>query len=458
MAKLPPSLSRIQSPSPRSPGKEDDSAALFQMSFPEINQHIDVEKEITQFVKDLDDNEGQEEFVFRNKLNKNPGSENGSVNLLSASDSNISSPKSANNVSSLKMTYYAFKETTGQKSGIPVSLLAAHLERKESRYPSFLGSRNSVSMTGKTSAGSFRTLQRSPSRRTSMEITYPALSPQVLEVINALEEHRKKAENEGNYMEARAAAQRLNGVKVLEDNKRKTAMLKRHSQEREESERAYKQETNERNRLWDEKLHEFHKGVVEHAAKLKRQQIGVLQAFRQRMAAKTPTKPQWSRELLKHRKVQTFLGKQGKYLEADEVKRLADRMEHIELQATLAAYAAEVALKEQALRTKQQNEMEVLLQRAAQGRDELRKTRNQDVDRCSQRHKNIVRELRALQKQEHVRFEQILGKRVSEFKKSGGSLQLLSDTLSGMGSLMLPGLPDCPEGDEVASSAGSGSH
>lgn len=36
----------------------------------------------------------------------------------------------------------------------------------------------------------------------------------VLEVINALEEHRKKAENEGNYMEARGAAQRLNGVKV----------------------------------------------------------------------------------------------------------------------------------------------------------------------------------------------------------------------------------------------------
>lgn len=51
-------------------------------------------------------------------------------------------------------------------------------------------------------------------------------------------------------------------------------------------------------------MHEFHKGVVEHAAKLKRQQIGVLQAFRQRAAAKTPTKPQWSRELLKHRKVQ----------------------------------------------------------------------------------------------------------------------------------------------------------
>ncbi len=82
--------------------------------------------------------------------------------------------------------------------------------------------------------------------------------------------------------------------------------------------------------------------------------------------------------------MQAFLGKQGKYLEANEVKRIADRMEHMELEATLAAYAAEVAIKEQALRAKQQNEMEVLLQRAAQGRDDLRKTRALDLERCTQ--------------------------------------------------------------------------
>lgn len=70
-----------------------------------------------------------------------------------------------------------------------------------------------------------------------------------------------------------------------------------------------------------------------------------------------------------------------------------------------------------------------------------------------QRHKNIVRELRNLQKQEHMKFEQILGKRVSDFKKNGGSLQLLSQTLSDMGSLMLPEIPNCPEGDEAVSSS-----
>jgi len=37
----------------------------------------------------------------------------------------------------------------------------------------------------------------------------------VLEVIRAFEEHKKKAENNGNYIEARAATQHLNGVKVI---------------------------------------------------------------------------------------------------------------------------------------------------------------------------------------------------------------------------------------------------
>lgn len=180
-------------------------------------------------------------------------------------------------------------------------------------------------------------------------------------------------------------------------------------------------------------------------------------------------------------------------------------MEHTELQATRVAYATEVGLKEQALRTKQQNEMKVLLKRAAQGSDELRKTRDLELERCSQvwypvsfcrliihrttepklisksvvfhvhschhnlprhvsslvlqRHKNIAREFRALQKQERMRFEQILGKRVKEFKESGGSLQLLSETLSGMEAWMLPAIePLCPAGDTSTFSCSSDSH
>lgn len=46
-----------------------------------------------------------------------------------------------------------------------------------------------------------------------------------MEVINALEAHKKKAEFDGNYVEARAATQRLNGVKVLFHGTRATSTL-----------------------------------------------------------------------------------------------------------------------------------------------------------------------------------------------------------------------------------------
>jgi len=105
------------------------------MSFPEINQHIDVEKEITEFVKDLDAHEGREEFMFTTKLPKYPEEDGGdkySKNLLAASETNTNrdwdgdatTPSNKmDDISSLKMTYYSFKETTKQKSGIPISLV-----------------------------------------------------------------------------------------------------------------------------------------------------------------------------------------------------------------------------------------------------------------------------------------------------------------------------------------------
>lgn len=100
---------------------------------------------------------------------------------------------------------------------------------------------------------------------------------------------------------------------------------------------------------------------------------------------------------------QQFLAKQGKYLEAQDIKKIGDQMEHNELQETLAAYQAEVALKEQSLRAKQQIEMEVLLQRAAQGRDELRKTRVLDIERCHQ-----VRIFFSLQRLDFIWFEKYM--------------------------------------------------
>lgn len=135
---LPPSLSRTQSPSPSRSQNQSPSSGDDAIYFPDINQPIDVEKEITKFVNELDAIEGREEMIFTPTMDKsydfasNDGEGQLSKDLLSTSETSRdwggdlttpSSPSKFDHMSSLKMTYYAFKETTGQKSGIPVSLV-----------------------------------------------------------------------------------------------------------------------------------------------------------------------------------------------------------------------------------------------------------------------------------------------------------------------------------------------
>lgn len=207
-------------------------------------------------------------------------------------------------------------------------------------------------------------------------------------------------------------------------------MLERHAQERKQAETAYKGELQERNHLWEDRLKKFQKGVVDHAQRLKQQHMTAVQHYKEKMASKAPNKAQWSRELLKQRRIQVYLGKQGKYLEAQEVKQSADRMEQAELQQAMEAFQAEIIAKEQSLRLKQQTEMNILLQRASRTRDEVRKSSTFDLERCHQRHKNVMRELTAIQKQEVLRFDQLMQKRVQNQYSGIGCNQRLPQSPS----------------------------
>ncbi len=140
---------------PSFPAADSGSSGDDAVSFPDINPHIDVEKEIANFVSELDAVEGREEMLFTptmmmmEKAGSSPTSNDGGddgqdlKDVLESTSETTSrdfwgggggggggdaattpnSPNKFDNVSSLKMTYYAFKEATGQKSGIPVSLV-----------------------------------------------------------------------------------------------------------------------------------------------------------------------------------------------------------------------------------------------------------------------------------------------------------------------------------------------
>lgn len=246
------------------------------------------------------------------------------------------------------------------------------------------------------------------SRRNYLEHGHITEDEAVLSFMRALEEHKKKCEKEGKYMEARTAAKRLHDLKLHEEQKHKSEMKTRHDTEHADAHRAFSMEQEQHRQMWDMKMQDYEDSVQEQVARYKQLHLEKLEKFFAEADIKRPKRPQFSKQLLNQRKIQETLAKQGKYEEAEAVKKMADKMESAEMDATQGTYEAEVALKEQLLRSKQQQEMEALLHRAARGRDELRQTRSLDLERRQQRFKNVMAELHNLQRLEHIQLEHFL--------------------------------------------------
>lgn len=78
-----------------------------------------------------------------------------------------------------------------------------------------------------------------------------------------LEEHRKNCERQGKYVEAEIAKNRLEELKVHEENRRKEAMRSRQIAERLGVEEAHMLEFQQFNQVWDRKMDEYERNVEE---------------------------------------------------------------------------------------------------------------------------------------------------------------------------------------------------
>ena len=239
----------------------------------------------------------------------------------------------------------------------------------------------------------------------------------ILDFLVALDSHQKKCERDGKYIEARMTAKRLQELKTHEEEKRKREMKARQQDELSDAEQTYMQELEEHRRIWDEKEKKVATQVQEQMASLEASHKQILEAFRNECGERAPRRPQYSKQLLNQRKVQDYLGRQAKHLEAEHVKRMTDKMEDAEMCATLASYDAEVNLKEQQLRMKLQQEVDASTQRAARGRDEMARAREQDLERRTQRFKNMTKELQSIQRLESIQLEGFLGQQTLAGKR-----------------------------------------
>ena len=85
----------------------------------------------------------------------------------------------------------------------------------------------------------------------------------VQDFLQILEEHRKNCEKQGKYVEAEIAKNRLEELRIHEENRRKEAMRSRQIAERLGVEEAHMREFQQFNQVWDSKMNEYEGHIEE---------------------------------------------------------------------------------------------------------------------------------------------------------------------------------------------------
>ncbi|KAG5190232.1 hypothetical protein JKP88DRAFT_299584 [Tribonema minus] len=226
----------------------------------------------------------------------------------------------------------------------------------------------------------------------------------VQDFLEILEEHRRNCERQGKYVEAEIAKNRLDELKLHEENRRKEAMRSRQIAERLGVEEAHMLEFQQFNMVWDRKMSDYEARAEEMVAAMLERHEEELREYQQRLLT-TQSRPKYSRELLDLRRIQEHLARAKDYAEAHRMKLKSDALEAWELERWRTKRQGEMLQREQKFKQGKATEMQALLKRVQMGREEQKKQRQGDLERLLQRYQNVKMELEAQQNLERMRVE-----------------------------------------------------
>ena len=231
-------------------------------------------------------------------------------------------------------------------------------------------------------------------RQAYANATEDGQSSAIQEFVEILEEHRKNCEQQGKYVEAEIAKNRLIELRAHEDSRQREFMKARHISEKLGVEEAHMLEFRQFNAQWDKKLQDYDgnaKGLLD---AMRERHTKELQEFQAKTLAKQQF-PKFSPALLNYRRIEEHLVKAGDYNEAHKVKMKADAMEKVELQKWEAKHQQEMTRAEAQFKVTKRQEVAALQKRIQSGREDQKKQRRIALERLLQRYNNIKAELDA---------------------------------------------------------------
>ncbi|CAK68353.1 unnamed protein product (macronuclear) [Paramecium tetraurelia] len=236
----------------------------------------------------------------------------------------------------------------------------------------------------------------------------PVQTGDIEEYIQILYEHQKSCEKAGKYLEADQAKKRLAELKKELDQKNKYEVKDRHTNEKQEIEKAHLDEFNQFNEFWDQKMAEFDSEAQRVKEQVLQRHDEELRQFTEELENSIPVKPKDSAELLSLRKTEESLARQENYQEAHLTQQRILSMERDEYEKWNASRMCKIRNLISQLKLKQTNELGALQQRIISGQEEQRKIRSQELEKLLQKYQNVRKELTSQQNQEITRLDKTM--------------------------------------------------
>eukprot|EP00829_Urostomides_striatus_P010415 TRINITY_DN2441_c0_g1_i2.p1 TRINITY_DN2441_c0_g1~~TRINITY_DN2441_c0_g1_i2.p1 ORF type:complete len:318 (-),score=135.18 TRINITY_DN2441_c0_g1_i2:3-956(-) len=218
--------------------------------------------------------------------------------------------------------------------------------------------------------------------------------------ISLLEEHCQKCVEEEKFSEADLSRKRIKELKE-EQAKVKVELTKQQHEILEMNEEAMYQESIEKaNAEWDEKTQKLEEHFIELENELIEKQKEEMIKFNESIEQKFPATPKQSVALLNLKQVQLNLVKQKKFDLANETKEKVMAMEAEEAEKWAQQREAKITTQVDQLDQKHKKEKEAHEKRVQTAFEELDIERNKEINRITQNHINLQKQMSNAQKKE----------------------------------------------------------
>ena len=220
------------------------------------------------------------------------------------------------------------------------------------------------------------------------------------EAIELLKKHQLECEEDGRYVEAEMAMNRIKELKRQLEQQNKEDISMRHQGDLTELEETHIAEFNEFNQDWDKRMNEFQQHSAQLLASLDEKHEQQYQDKRKRLEDNMPDLFKPSTSLNELHAQHKNLAKQKNYQQAHQIQIKANKLEEKERSKYNQGLDHKIDVQLKKLVKQQDMEVESLRKRIIAGENEQKKQRALDLEKMFQRYNNVKKEMENNHKKE----------------------------------------------------------